>query len=157
VTDAEPHAERILCDTSFVSPREAVALKKAGITDHWPQAVTDRLDQAVLAISVVTVAEVRSGRIAAKWGEVQTAKAEEQLAAYLRVPLDLEVLDRCVDLRAKKINNGWGLGDNDLWIAATAQARNWPLVACDLHFCDLRGELELIYLQARPDSPEECP
>lgn len=27
--------------------------------------------------------------------------------------------------------NGWNVADNDLWIAATATARGYPLVTCD--------------------------
>ncbi len=76
------------------------------------------------------------------------------MAAYLLVPVDPEVLDCYVNLRARYFRE---IGENDLWIAATAKARGWPLVACDLHYCRLKDEIELVYLPQKPDSPPECP
>ena len=146
-------SEHILCDTSFVSLVD-VASARPDLIAHWPQAVRARLDVAVLAITVFVLGELRSGRIKAGWNEQRIEKAERALAAYLFVPVDPEVLDCYVGLRARYLSQ---LGDNDLWIAATAKARGWPLVACDLDFCRLKTEIELIYLPHKPDSPSECP
>ena len=154
-SDEPPPAEHILCDTSFVSIVQA-SFKHPQAMQHWPDDVRERVDRAILAMSVISVAELRSGHIAAGWGEQMRARAEALMAAYLWVPLDMDVVNRCAELRAAKKQNGWGLGDNDLWIAATAETRGWPLVACDLGFCPL-PDLDLIYLPARPDSPSECP
>jgi predicted nucleic acid-binding protein len=51
-------ADTILCDTSFVSVVQA-----RGVLRTWPAQERDRLDAAVLAISVVTLAELRDGHI----------------------------------------------------------------------------------------------
>jgi predicted nucleic acid-binding protein len=145
----------VLCDTSFISVVSSPQ-RSAKATARWPDDVKRRLDGALLAMSVISIAELRAGHIAAGWGEQRRASAEMLMAAYLWVPLDMEVVDRCAELRAAKRRQGWGLGDNDLWIAATAETRGWPLVACDRGFCPL-PELDLIYLPARPDSPSACP
>jgi predicted nucleic acid-binding protein len=155
-TSARPPAvEHVLCDTSFISVVSSPQ-RSRNATAHWPDHVKRRLDGALLAMSVISIAELRAGHIAAGWGEQRRANAERLMAAYLWVPLDMGVVDRCAELRAEKRRHGWRLGDNDLWIAATAETREWPLVACDLGFCDL-PELELIYLPARPDSLSACP
>jgi predicted nucleic acid-binding protein len=148
-----PSPEHLVCDTTVVSLIAAAVAHPERIA-HWPAEIRDRLDRAVLAISVFTQAEVRSGYLRANWGERRIAEAERALAAYLLLPLDYEVLDHYVRLRARYLGQ---IGDNDLWIAATAIARGWPLVACDLDFCKLRDELDLIYLARDPNAPRECP
>lgn len=147
--------EHILCDTNVVGLLQA-SLKSADVIAHWPQKVRDRLDAAVLAMSVISVAELRGGHIYAGWGSDRRAAAERVMAAYLWVPLDLEIVDCCAELRAEKKTRGWGAGDNDLWIAATASVRGWPLASTDLDFCEL-APLDLLYLPAKPDSPPACP
>jgi predicted nucleic acid-binding protein len=112
------------------------------------------LNSAVLAINPFVLGEVRSGRVRAKWGEAKIASAEKALAAYLLVPLDFDVLDAYVDVRARFLSQ---MGDNDMWIAATAKARQWPLATCDLDFCRLKSEIDLIYLPRDTDAPTECP
>ena len=101
-----------------------------------------------------TLGELRSGHIRAKWGQAKIDNAEKAIAAYLFVPVDPDVLDAYVDIRAQYLSQ---MADNDMWIAATARARSWPLVTCDLDFCLLKAELDLIYLPKTPDSPAECP
>jgi predicted nucleic acid-binding protein len=155
VAEQDPHlsgTEHVICDTSFVSVVEASAARPE-LLAHWPQASRDRLDAAVLAVTVFTIGEVRSGRIRANWGDAKIEKAERALSAYLVVPLDYAVLDSYVSIRARHRQ----LGDNDMWIAATAKARGWPLVACDLDYCVLKDELDFIYLPRSPESLTACP
>ncbi len=128
----------------------------AGGPPYWPHGVQDRLDVAILAMSVVSVAELRAGHIRAGWGETTRAKAEAAMAAYLWVPIDMVIVDRSAELRALTKSNGWSLGDNDIWIAATAMCRGWPLATTDLDFCPL-PDVELIYVPAKADSPPVCP
>ena len=110
-----------------------------------------RLDQALLAISVISLAEIRAGRIYAKWGQHRADAQETRLAAFLLVPLDEDVLAEYAVLHA------WALAGNphmhnDLWIAATAIARGIPLVSCDQHFEQIAREhaLDHIYLPPAP-------
>ncbi len=121
--------ETILCDTSFVS-----IVQVRGVLATWPADIRDRLDNAVLAISVVTLAELRDGHIYAGWGAALRARAEGLIAAYLWVPLDMATVDECARLRAACRTGGLTVPDNDIWIAATANVRDWTLVSCDGHF-----------------------
>jgi predicted nucleic acid-binding protein len=104
--------ETVLCDTSFVS-----VVQSSGVLATWPANVRARLDAAVLAINVVTLAELRDGHIYAGWGATRRARAEQLIASYLLVPLDMATVNECARLRA-----------------ATANTRGWPLVSCDGHF-----------------------
>lgn len=130
-TDEGP--ETILCDTSFVSVVQS-AVVRGGAQPSWPEEVRRRLDSAVLAISVVSLAELRDGHIYAGWGETRRARAEGLIASYLWVPLDMATVDECARLRAACRSSGVVVPDNDIWIAAVANVRGWTLVSCDRHF-----------------------
>jgi predicted nucleic acid-binding protein len=67
----------------------------------------------------------------------------------------MAVVDRCAALRASSLNGAWGVGDNDLWIAATAQSRGCAVASCDTGFCRMAG-IDLIYLPSKPDAPATC-
>jgi predicted nucleic acid-binding protein len=121
--------ETVLCDTSFVS-----VVQSSGVLATWPANVRARLDAAVLAINVVTLAELRDGHIYAGWGATRRARAEQLIASYLLVPLDMATVNECARLRAACRSSGVTVPDNDIWIAATANTRGWPLVSCDGHF-----------------------
>lgn len=126
---AAPAPETILCDTSFVS-----IVQSSGRLSSWSATTRDRLDAAVLAINVITLAELRDGHIYGRWGERRRAVAEQLIASYLWVPLDMATVNECARLRAVCRRRGTTVPDNDIWIAATANARGWPLVSCDKHF-----------------------
>jgi len=153
VSAAPSSPEHILCDTNVVSALEASITQQDRIA-HWPVEARSRLNAAILAVAIFVVAEVRSGRIEANWSDERIARAEATLDAYLFVPLDQATVDEYVRLRARWRRE---MSDNDLWIAATAIARGWPLASSDLAFCKLTDDLELIYIPARPDSPASCP
>lgn len=98
---------------------------------HWSPETLGRIDAAILAISVMTLAEARYGYLKARWGEKRIADEEGRLAAYLLVPLDPRVVDEWARLRTVCEAAAVTVPDNDLWIAATAAARGYPLVTCD--------------------------
>lgn len=129
-TSASPPAERLLCDTSFVG-HSARRLVKPERYATWPAELLARIEGAILAISVITLAEVRYGYLVAGWGPERIRKEERRLAGLLHVPLDATVLDEWARLRAASKRHGWNVGDNDLWIAATASSRGYALVTCD--------------------------
>lgn len=124
--------EVLLCDTTFVSVQEA-AEKNPEATAHWPGDVLSRIDSAVLAVSVFTLAEIRAGRIAANWGQRRSERQERLLAAFVTVPLDEDILNEYATLHAWG-SRGHRTPHNDMWIAATAISRGFPLVSCDEHF-----------------------
>jgi len=126
----EDEPERLLCDTSFVGHVRALRTKPERYS-HWDPETLARIDNAILAISVVTLAEARFGYLNADWGEAKIAEEERRLASFLQIPLDVPDLDEWARLRDQAKRQGIAIGDNDLWIAATASTRRYALVTCD--------------------------
>ena len=122
--------ERLVCDTSFVGASAKRAARPERFS-HWSKETLDRVEAAILAISVITLAEARYGYLNAGWGAARVEREERRLASFLRIPLDLVIVDEWARLRVLSRRNGWNVGDNDLWIAATATARGHALVTCD--------------------------
>lgn len=142
--------EVIVCDTSLVGVLDRAAAD-ANRTAHWPEAIRSRLDRAVLAISVVTDAEVRAGWRYAGWGAPRIAAAELRLLAYLAIPVDRVALDTWSELSAECRRGGLNITDNDLWIAATAVSRNLPLASCDADHRRIDdSRLEVLFLPPNP-------
>lgn len=139
--------ERLLCDTSFVGH---VGRRKAKPEryQHWHEGILERIEKAVLEISVLSLAEARFGYLKGNWGESRIQAEEARLAGFVQVPLDPPVLDEWARLRFHRHKEAWAVGDNDLWIAATASTRGHPLVTCDSGQARLDGDpaLEVIFL-----------
>lgn len=101
----------------------------------------------------MTRAEIRAGALHAGWGAPRWTATEKVLDSYLTLGVDGPVVEQWAALAAHRRAKGWAANDNDLWIAATAQARQWPLVACDRDFRHASG-LDFIYLPQTPESRE---
>lgn len=150
MSGSTPPPERILCDTSFV----AASAKRSVRPDqfaHWPSETVERVDTAILAISVITLGEARYGYLKATWGASRIEREERRLAGFLQIPLDLTIIDEWARLKVLSRQHGWNLADNDLWIAATASARGHALVTCDgdqARIADSR--LEVLHLPVAP-------
>jgi predicted nucleic acid-binding protein len=140
--------ETLLLDTSYLG--EVARVRRGGqpLRSFTPE-IAQRLQDALLAISPFTIAEVRAGWAIAGWGERRIVEAQHELDLYLQIPLDPTIVDEWARLRAHARSMGHdGISHNDLWIAATACARSIPLVACDGDFAKIRGALttELVWL-----------
>jgi predicted nucleic acid-binding protein len=137
----------------------ARAERRPDAIDHWQPEAVDRIARAQLTISVITVAEIRMGMVKAGWGARSKADAENRLRAYTWIPLDNEIVDRWAELQAAALLQGaTGPNHNDIWIAATALVRGYPLVSCDVAQCELPGiHSNLIYLPANSDSGQPRP
>lgn len=150
MSGSTPPPERILCDTSFV----AASAKRSARPDQFAHRLSetvDRLDAAILAISVITLAEARYGYLNAAWGASRIAREERRLAGFLQIPLDLLIIDEWARLKVLSRRNGWNLADNDLWIAATASARGHALVTCDSDQARIEdSSLEVLHLPVSP-------
>jgi predicted nucleic acid-binding protein len=141
-------AEVFVCDTSVVghlSDRRRYARARL----QWGELVLGRLNSAILAISVVTIAESRAGFLIDRWGAQRTRRVSLGLERFLQIPLSGRDLDEWARLRAAAKENGIAIGDNDLWIAATASVREHVLVTCDRDHVRIGPELavEVLYLQ----------
>lgn len=142
--------EVIVCDTSLVGVLDRAAADTRR-TAHWPEGVRSRLDRAVLAISVVTDAEVRAGWRYGGWGATRMAAAELRLLAYLAIPVDRGALGVWSELSADCKQRGLTISDNDLWIAATAMSRDLPLATCDRDHDRIDDRrLEVVFLPPNP-------
>lgn len=137
-----------MCDTSFVGA-SAKRSAQPGRFSHWPKEILDRLEAAILAISVITLAEARYGYLNAGWGPARVEREERRLATFLQLPLDLAVIDEWARLKLLSRQHGWNVADNDLWIAATACARSHALVTCDADQARIvDAGLEVLHLPA---------
>ena len=94
-----------------------------------------------LAVSVVTIAELRVGVLAAV--DVQTR--ERRLAtlvsamAFDPVPIDDAVAEAWAGLRIRLRDRGLRMPVNDSWIAATAIALQVPVLTQDADYVELEG------------------
>jgi predicted nucleic acid-binding protein len=136
----------IICDTSFVSVVQLTPRHE--LEERWPADVLTRIDDAVLAITPFTVAEQRCGHLYAGWSEERRAQAERMLSPYLMVLITPPVIDCWAVLAADLKRRGKKPPQNDIWIGATAIARDCAAVSCDGHFNDFAG-LEHIHLPRR--------
>ncbi|HEX6456815.1 MAG TPA: PIN domain-containing protein [Solirubrobacterales bacterium] len=139
--------EILLCDSSFIGPLSALRAHPERYR-HWDAGLVERIDAAILAISVVTLAEARFGYLNAGWGKRKIDEWELRFASFLQIPLDLPDLDEWARLKDLAKRGGIAISDNDLWIAATASTRGHSLVTCDKDQLRLDSHLpsEVIYL-----------
>jgi predicted nucleic acid-binding protein len=140
--------ETLICDTSFV--RHAwLWTREPKRYEHWDAATVDRVDAALLAISVVTIAEVRFGQLRGGWGGRRIVLSERTLARFLPLTIDDPHLHEWARLRNAARSKGIAISDNDLWIAATASVRRSVLVTCDRDHLRIARDLpvEVVYLQ----------
>ena len=148
-----PAPERLLCDTSFVGHVGARRARPERYR-HWDEQALQRVDRAIISISVVTLAEARFGYLNAGWGQRRIDDEERRLGSFLQIPLDYPDLDEWARLRHLSGQQGWAMSDNDLWIAATASTRRYALVTCDKDQLRLDSDLpvEVVYFPPQPDA-----
>jgi predicted nucleic acid-binding protein len=117
------------------------------IADETGRAVrTERLPDE-LAVSIITIAELRAGVLAAQDVDIR-ARRLATLTAALRLdpfPVDDAVADAWARLRVTLRDLGLRMPVNDSWIAATAIALGIPLVTQDADYLHAPG-LEVIHV-----------
>jgi predicted nucleic acid-binding protein len=141
-------AEVIVCDTSVVGHLMR-SRRDPERRARWDEEILGRLGAALLAISVVTVAESRAGFLMDRWGPRRTAAGEYHLGWFVQIPVEDGALDEWARLRAAAKISGITIGDNDLWIAAAASTRRYALATCDRDHLRIARDLpvEVVYLQ----------
>jgi predicted nucleic acid-binding protein len=98
-----------------------------------------------VAVSVITVAELRLGVLAAADGPTRARRLETLLDAEALepLPIDSDVAHAWAVLRLALRDQGKRMPLNDSWIAATALAHRLPVVSHDDDYDDVPG-LEVI-------------
>jgi predicted nucleic acid-binding protein len=112
---------RGLLDTSvFIARESGRPLDAAALPDQ-------------VAVSVITVAELRAGVLAASSLDVRDRRLATLTAALSLDPLPIDdgVAQRWARLRVALRDGGLRMGINDSWIAATAMAHGVPVVTQD--------------------------
>ncbi|MEP6817571.1 MAG: type II toxin-antitoxin system VapC family toxin [Marmoricola sp.] len=98
-----------------------------------------------IAVSVVTIAELHLGVLAATDGPTRARRLETltRADALDPIPVDRSVAAAWAALRIALRDAGRRMPLNDSWIAATALARNIPVVSQDADYDDVPGLLVL--------------
>lgn len=142
--------ELLIADTTFASVWHATA-SAASATRQWPRSTVERIANATLSISVVTVAEVRFGHLNARWGIRRRQEAERRLSQFQQLRVDRPTAEAWAFLKDSTQRAGRSCGDNDLWIAATGFVRGVPVVTCDVDFLSMTcAGVDVIYLPRHP-------
>jgi len=120
---------RGLADTSvFIASESGRRLHTADLPDE-------------LAISIVTVGELRAGVLAATNLETRDRRLSTLMGALdlTPLPVDEPVADAWARLRVMLRERGMKMPINDSWIAATAMAHDLPVVTQDADYVQLPG------------------
>ena len=118
-----------LADTSvFVAHESGRALRAEALPDR-------------LAVSVITIGELRAGVLAARDLETRDRRLATLTAALALdpVPIDEEVASAWARLRVTLRDLGLAMPINDSWIAATAIAMGVPVVTQDDDYVEVPG------------------
>lgn len=121
----------LLCDTTVVSSSmkddERIVRMRPGLAAH------------VLAVSVVTVAELKRGALLRRWSEGRVSELEDFLRGYVVIAIDRDVAEEWARTRVRCDALGRRKADNDLWIAATAKRYEMALATLDRDHYDIPG------------------
>ena len=101
------------------------------IAKHNPVAVRERFSRHTvdeLAMSVVTLGELRFGAEKSQWRERALAVIAQLEATMQTAPLTEAVGEHYGQIRAALQQRGETIGNNDLWLSAHARAEGWILV-----------------------------
>ena len=80
------------------------------------------------ALSFQTVAELYQGALQAGWGERRRNLLREEIARYLTIPFNMEMVEHWARVRSSRRAAGRAVGAADAWIAATALWAQCPVV-----------------------------
>jgi tRNA(fMet)-specific endonuclease VapC len=101
------------------------------IAKHNPASVRERFAQHSaneLAVSVITLGELRFGAEKSQFKEKALAVIEELASVMSIEELTESTAEHYGQIRAELQKSGQIIGNNDLWIAAHARSQGWVLV-----------------------------
>ena len=94
-----------------------------------------------VATSVITLAELRAGVLAATDAQVRARRLAtlETVSDLEVIPIDRDAADAWAVMRVHLAQTGRRINVNDLWIAASAASRGLPVVTQDGDFDPVEG------------------
>lgn len=128
----------------------------AGVLDTSVFIATEtgrRLDESLipdeLATTVVTLAELNAGVLAAATADVRAKRLAtlDAVADIITLPVDEDAARMWARLRVHLAESGRRVRINDLWIAAIAAARGLPVITQDDDFDALEGAASLTVIR----------
>lgn len=102
------------------------------------------LQDRMLAISFMTVAELFQWAAIRNWGARRMSQLETSLQSYIILPFDITLCRLWGEIRAKCRAVGRPISSQDAWIAATALRYHLPLVTHNPTDFEVIEKLELI-------------
>lgn len=86
-------------------------------------------------LSTVVEGEMRALARYWNWGNEKLAHLDKLLPELVRVdPGHPDIVRAYADLHSQNLANGLGIGENDMWLAATAKVANAFVLTGDKHF-----------------------
>lgn len=110
------------------------------------------------AISEVSVGELYAFTLSQKWGEKRKALLNEQIERCLVIPIAHPgIYLRWAEMASALRERGTPIGQNDLWIAATASITGLTLLTTDRDFSSLVATHQLGTVMLDPTTGIEYP
>jgi len=101
--------------------------------------ITDRLEQAVLAVPAVVAGELYFGAEFPMMNERRNREVDAVLARALVLVCGAATAKHYGQVKANLARRGQIIPENDMWIAATALEHDLPLATLDAHFDRVTG------------------
>lgn len=120
------------------------------IADESGRRLETSLFPEELATTVMTLAELNAGVLAARTSEIRARRLRtlDAVADMIALPVDEEAAQMWALLRVHLAEAGRRVRVNDLWIAAIAAAKRLPVVTQDGDFDVLEGVAGLALIHA---------
>ncbi len=132
-----PQNELILLDTNVLI--HLVRGNEIGQRIDTNYQLRARLERPL--ISIITVGESFALARKFKWGKTKVDQLKELLRELVVVDIHASVLEKYAEISDYLENIGQPMGQNDMWIAATASASNSWLLTTDTDFDRLHPTL----------------
>jgi predicted nucleic acid-binding protein len=141
---------RVLLDTNVAS----YLMKGTAEAERYRRHV----ERQRIALTLISVAEMRYGGLKADWGEERRLQLERFIAGCTLIPGNAEIALTAAAIMNHRKRIGRRMEWPDAWVAATAIAHGLPLITHDADFYGIDG-LEVVteLRQLRESEPQREP